>query len=231
MFFAARLAERVAPEAAPPAPRPGRRYACALGADGDGFPPGGGGGVGIRRELEGRPRHPRACDRLGPHHARSHDHGMGGRACRSPTPSGSRRSASTRARWRGRSIQTFLRHALRDGFFHADMHQGNFFVDAGGPHRRGRFRHHGPPWPQGAPLPGRDPVRLHPPRLSPGRGSPFRGRLRARHPPRRGLRPGDPGDRRADPFAHRRPDLDGEAADAAVRGDGAVRHVRRGSNW
>jgi ubiquinone biosynthesis protein len=26
-------------------------------------------------------------------------------------------------------IQTFLRNALRDGFFHADMHQGNFFVD------------------------------------------------------------------------------------------------------
>ena len=29
-------------------------------------------------------------------------------------------------------IQTFLRHALRDGFFHADMHQGNFFVDETG---------------------------------------------------------------------------------------------------
>ena len=29
-------------------------------------------------------------------------------------------------------IQTFLRHALRDGFFHADMHQGNFFIDAEG---------------------------------------------------------------------------------------------------
>ena len=29
-------------------------------------------------------------------------------------------------------IQTFLRHALRDGFFHADMHQGNFFVDEQG---------------------------------------------------------------------------------------------------
>jgi ubiquinone biosynthesis protein len=29
-------------------------------------------------------------------------------------------------------IQTFLRHALRDGFFHADMHQGNFFVDSAG---------------------------------------------------------------------------------------------------
>jgi ubiquinone biosynthesis protein len=29
-------------------------------------------------------------------------------------------------------IQTFLLHALRDGFFHADMHQGNFLVDAQG---------------------------------------------------------------------------------------------------
>jgi ubiquinone biosynthesis protein len=29
-------------------------------------------------------------------------------------------------------IQTFLRNALRDGFFHADMHQGNFFVDESG---------------------------------------------------------------------------------------------------
>jgi len=29
-------------------------------------------------------------------------------------------------------IQTFLRHALRDGFFHADMHPGNLFVDADG---------------------------------------------------------------------------------------------------
>ncbi|HLH87733.1 MAG TPA: 2-polyprenylphenol 6-hydroxylase [Xanthobacteraceae bacterium] len=29
-------------------------------------------------------------------------------------------------------IQTFLRHAMRDGFFHADMHPGNLFVDAGG---------------------------------------------------------------------------------------------------
>jgi predicted unusual protein kinase regulating ubiquinone biosynthesis (AarF/ABC1/UbiB family) len=29
-------------------------------------------------------------------------------------------------------MQSFLRHALRDGFFHADMHQGNLFVDGNG---------------------------------------------------------------------------------------------------
>jgi ubiquinone biosynthesis protein len=29
-------------------------------------------------------------------------------------------------------VQNFLRHAIRDGFFHADMHQGNLFVDGEG---------------------------------------------------------------------------------------------------
>ncbi|ORE95196.1 ubiquinone biosynthesis protein [Stappia sp. 22II-S9-Z10] len=29
-------------------------------------------------------------------------------------------------------LQTFLRHAVRDGFFHADMHQGNLFAEADG---------------------------------------------------------------------------------------------------
>lgn len=29
-------------------------------------------------------------------------------------------------------IQNFLRHAVRDGFFHADMHQGNIFIDSNG---------------------------------------------------------------------------------------------------
>ena len=29
-------------------------------------------------------------------------------------------------------LRSFLRHAMRDGFFHADMHPGNLFVDAAG---------------------------------------------------------------------------------------------------
>ncbi|MEL6290909.1 MAG: AarF/UbiB family protein, partial [Pseudomonadota bacterium] len=29
-------------------------------------------------------------------------------------------------------IRSFLRHAMRDGFFHADMHQGNLFVESDG---------------------------------------------------------------------------------------------------
>ena len=29
-------------------------------------------------------------------------------------------------------LRSFLRHAMRDGFFHADMHQGNLFVDDSG---------------------------------------------------------------------------------------------------
>jgi len=30
------------------------------------------------------------------------------------------------------TLRSFLRHAMRDGFFHADMHQGNLFVDKNG---------------------------------------------------------------------------------------------------
>jgi ubiquinone biosynthesis protein len=30
------------------------------------------------------------------------------------------------------ALRSFLRHAMRDGFFHADMHQGNLLVDAAG---------------------------------------------------------------------------------------------------
>jgi ubiquinone biosynthesis protein len=37
-----------------------------------------------------------------------------------------------RGQWAPRVLQLFLSHALRDGFFHADMHQGNLKVAANG---------------------------------------------------------------------------------------------------
>jgi len=75
-------------------------------------------------------------------------------------------------------IQTFLRHALRDGFFHADMHPGNLFVDAEGRLVAVDFGIMGRLAPAGTAIPRRDPARLHHPRLSPHRRSAFRGRLR-----------------------------------------------------
>ena len=40
-------------------------------------------------------------------------------------------------------IQHFLRHAVRDGFFHADMHQGNIFIDNNGANCTNRFWYNG----------------------------------------------------------------------------------------
>ena len=113
---------------------------------------------------------------------------------------------------------------VRDGFFHADMHQGNLFVDAAGRLvavdfgimgrlglKERRFL--------AEILYGfitrdyRRVAEVH-----------FEAGYVPRVPQGRGFRAGDPRHRRADPCAHRRPDLDGEAADAAVRDDGAVRH-------
>ncbi len=41
------------------------------------------------------------------------------------------------------ALQSFLRHALRDGFFHADMHPGNLFVLPSGHSRGGGSWHYG----------------------------------------------------------------------------------------
>ena len=106
-------------------------------------------------------------------------------------------------------IQTFLRHALRDGFFHADMHPGNLFVDDDGRLVAVDFGIMGRLGAEGAALPRRNPLRLHHPRLSAHRRSAFRGRLRAAAPFGRELRAGDPRHRRADPQPHRRRHLDG----------------------
>jgi ubiquinone biosynthesis protein len=42
----------------------------------------------------------------------------------------------------GNLVHAFLRQAIAEGFFHADMHQGNLFA-LPGDDRRDRFRHHG----------------------------------------------------------------------------------------
>ena len=68
-------------------------------------------------------------------------------------------------------------------------------------------------------------LRLHHPQLSAHRRGAFRGRLCAAASFGREFRAGDPRHRRADPQPRRRRDLDGEAADAAVRGHRPVRHA------
>ena len=56
-------------------------------------------------------------------------------------------------------VRAFLRQAVVDGYFHADLHQGNLFALADGRRGGDRFRHHGPDRPPGAGLAGRDPLR------------------------------------------------------------------------
>ncbi len=73
--------------------------------------------------------------------------------------------------------EAFFYQVFRDGFFHADMHGGNAFVDRRGPHRAGRFRHHGPRRRGHARLSRRAAGRLPAPRLS--RASPRSSSARA----------------------------------------------------
>ena len=74
-------------------------------------------------------------------------------------------------------IQTFLRHALRDGFFHADMHPGNLFVDDAGKLVAVDFGIMGRLGPKERRFLAEILLRLHHPQLSPDRGGAFRGRL------------------------------------------------------
>ena len=109
-------------------------------------------------------------------------------------------------------IQTFLRHALRDGFFHADMHPGNLFVDAEGELVAVDFGIMGRLGPKerrflAEILYGfitRDYRRIAEVHFEAG--------YVPRAPFGRDLRAGDPRHRRADPQPHRRRHLDGEAA-------------------
>ena len=124
-----------------------------------------------------------------------------------------------------RLMQAFLRHAMRDGFFHADMHPGQSVRRRRGQHRRRRFRHHGPARHEGAALPRRDPPRLPQARLSArGRGA-FRGGLRAAQAFGGAIRPSLARHRRADHGPPGERDLDGAAARPAVAIYRSVRHA------
>ena len=122
-------------------------------------------------------------------------------------------------------IQSFLRHALRDGFFHADMHPGNLFVDDDGRLVAVDFGIMGRLGPKERRFLAeilfgfitRDYQRTAQIHFDAGYvpRQPFGGELRA----------GDPRHRRADPQPHRRRHLDGQAVDAAVRGHRPVRHA------
>ena len=125
----------------------------------------------------------------------------------------------------GRALmQTFLRHALRDGFFHADMHPGNLFVDAEGRIVAVDFGIMG----RLSPKERRFLAEILYGFITRDYRRTAEVHFEAGYVPLasfgRELRAGDPRDRRADPQSPGRRDLDGEAADAAVRGDRPVRH-------
>ena len=89
-------------------------------------------------------------------------------------------------------VQSFLRTAMRDGFFHADMHQGNLFVDAqeGASLWWTSASWYVLPRFQGAALSRGNPLWLHQARLPARGGGPFRGRLCAARAQGRGFRAG-----------------------------------------
>ena len=77
-------------------------------------------------------------------------------------------------------VRAFLRQAVVDGFFHADLHHGNLFALQGRAHRRDRLRDHGPDRPARPDVARRDPLRADHRQLPPRRRDPLRGSVRAR---------------------------------------------------
>ena len=122
-------------------------------------------------------------------------------------------------------IQTFLRHALRDGFFHADMHPGNLFVDDDGKLVAVDFGIMGRLGPKERRFLAEILYGFITRNYQRTAEVHFEAGYVPRAPFGRGFRAGDPRHRRADPQPHRRRNLDGEAADAAVRGHRPVRHA------
>ena len=112
----------------------------------------------MAREHQGRSGFPRARGRLGPHRASD----VLTLEWIDGTPLSDRAALEAKGfdlPQLGRALmQTFLRHALRDGFFHADMHPGNLFVDDDGQLVAVDFGIMGRLGAEGAALPRRDPA-------------------------------------------------------------------------
>ena len=78
-----------------------------------------------------RSRLPGAVGRLGAHGPRRRHHGVD-RRVKMNDIDGLRAAGHDLPKIAANLVQSFLRHTLRDGFFHADMHPGNLFVEADG---------------------------------------------------------------------------------------------------
>ena len=122
-------------------------------------------------------------------------------------------------------IQSFLRHAIRDGFFHADMHQGNLFVDRSGNLVAVDFGIVGRLGPKESMFLAeilygfitRNYLRVSEVHFEAG--------YVPRHHDPAVFAQAHPLDRRADHGPARQPDFHGAAADPAVRNHRAVRHA------
>jgi ubiquinone biosynthesis protein len=120
-------------------------------------------------------------------------------------------------------LQLFLRHALRDGYFHADMHQGNLKVAVNGDMIALDFGIMGRIDEYTRRVYAEILYRLHPQGLPPRRRGAFRGRLCARRPRCRGVCPGAAFGGRADLRHGCDADLHGPAARVSVRGHRTLR--------